>query len=385
MKIVFVQDSLGAGGSERSNAELWYFLRDQGVELKILILEHRKAGVEQEILEAGFDVSFIKATKFLGQSKKLARLIKKTNPDLVHSTLFKSNMRVRFAKLIVKFYHIESLVNTPYSKHRLLDPKLNAKKIKIVKHFNALTQKFGVNHFHANGQTVAAHYREKLNVPEHKLSIIHRGRKPNPFATKKNHPEIKALRAELNPENKLQLINVGRMEGQKAQIIILRALLDLKENGVGDFVFLIAGREGKQTEELYSFVEKNELDEHIKFLGHRSDIYKLLVSSDGFIFPSRSEGLPGALIEAEAAGLPIICSDIDSNLEVVKKDKNGLVFPVDNVQQLVEHLQKLIADQNLREQMGAQSLKIFEERFQLDAIHEQMLEFYKSMLSEKTV
>ena len=59
MKILFVLDSLGTGGAERSTGDLWYFLRGEVVILRIVVLGKRKEGIEKQILAAGFDVVFL--------------------------------------------------------------------------------------------------------------------------------------------------------------------------------------------------------------------------------------------------------------------------------------------------------------------------------------
>src|SRR5690606_38391723 len=123
MKILFIQDSLGPGGAEKSNSYLWYYLREKGIELRIVLLKHWPGGLEEEILNSGFHIQFLKTKSFKDQVFEIAQIIKNEKPDLVHSVLFNANIRVRFAKLLVRFIHLESLVNLTYDKTRLNDPK----------------------------------------------------------------------------------------------------------------------------------------------------------------------------------------------------------------------------------------------------------------------
>src|SRR5688500_12975039 len=99
MKILHVIDSLGTGGAERSTAEIWYYLRAKGFELSIVVLKHRKEGIEQEILREGFNVTFLSKKGVLSQALEISEYIKAQRPDIVHSTLFMSNLRVRLARL----------------------------------------------------------------------------------------------------------------------------------------------------------------------------------------------------------------------------------------------------------------------------------------------
>src|SRR5687768_5851891 len=124
MKILFVIDSLGTGGAERSTAEIWYYLRDQGIDLSIVVLKHRKEGIEQEILREGFKVFFLSKKGVLPQALEISKHIRTQHPDIVHSTLFMSNLRVRLARLVTKFRHVESLISCTYDPVRLTDPRI---------------------------------------------------------------------------------------------------------------------------------------------------------------------------------------------------------------------------------------------------------------------
>src|SRR5688572_30302793 len=111
MRIMFVIDSLGTGGSERSTSFIWYYLRSiPGFEITIVVLRRRKEGIETEILKAGFQVIFLKSKGYFSQGKEIGHHIDIIKPDLVHSVLFKSNLRVRLARLTRRFLHVESLV-----------------------------------------------------------------------------------------------------------------------------------------------------------------------------------------------------------------------------------------------------------------------------------
>ncbi len=133
------------------------------------------------------------------------------------------------------------------------------------------------------------------------------------------------------------------------------------------------GREGKLTQRLKEKIKEYELERAVTLMGHRSDVNSLLAAADIFVFPSRFEGLPGALIEAEAAGLPVVCSDIPNNREVAVEGRNAIYFAVNDADQLKDGLVQLIEHPEKSKQMGAESLLIFNERFSIDKIHRQML------------
>ncbi|SDS25277.1 glycosyltransferase family 4 protein [Christiangramia echinicola] len=378
-KYLAVQDSLGTGGAERSNAELWDYLKKCNVQIKIIVLRHRIEGVEKEILEKGFDVHFLQSGILMQQAKTIAKIIENFEPDIVHSVLFKASLRVRMAKLFTRFYHIESLVTMPYAKIRLNDPSANKFYIQIFRGIDLISKYFGVDHFHANGETVANHYFKKLRIKKSKISVIPRGRKVNYCLD--NPGVIGGLRNEFNSKNHIQIIHVARHEYPKGQDILLDAfgrLVNIKEK----FKVLLVGRDGKLTKKIKHKIEEFGLGNSIHIVGHRGDIYELLASSDIFVFPSRFEGLPGALIEAEAAGLPIICSDIPNNLEVIEENRNALVFKNEDPVSLAENLNKLIMDKEKRLEMGKESLRIYKERFQIETVNKRMLNLFIDLTSK---
>ena len=381
MKVLYIQDSLGAGGAERSNAELWYYLREKGVTIKIVVLEQRSKGVEQEIIEAGFDVVFLKPGSFWSQVNQIKNVILDFDPDLVHSVLFKASLRTRFAKLKTKFLHIESLVNCTYAKIRYKDPKVNSTVLRFYEKLDMFTAKFGVDHFVAITNEVKRHYEKHLKIKPEKVSVIYRGRKENDFLDQKV-----ALRERFVQELNLNangpiFIHVGRQEFQKAHLDILKAIKMVdQELSESRAQFLFCGRKGNSTEEIERFLADNNLKTEIKFLGHRSDIYELLVAADIFVFPSLFEGLGGSLIEAQAAGLPLICSDIPVFQEVVTTE-NAIFHKTNDPESLSEQL-KVILEMDL-EKMSMNSIANYKKNFKLEGVNQQMLDFYKVLSTTK--
>ncbi len=381
MKLIFVQDSLGTGGAERSNADLWYYLREQdGIELKIVVLEHRKVGIEKEIIDAGFDVTFLKKGNLLSQSKSLASIIKEFNPDLVQSVLFKSAIRVRLAKKFTSFFHIEYIVNCSYSKIRYNDPKINNAGLTFFKYVNRLTQSNGVDHFVALTNEVKDHASKHLRINPSKISVIPRGRSENAFIDSKMQIRNE-VRQELKiAQDEIIFIHVGRQEYQKAQTDLLKAIHSVDENLKSSKAhFIFCGRKGNLTEEIEEFLLKNSLQTPVDWLGHRSDIPKVLLAADVFVFPSLYEGLGGSLIEAQAAGLPIIASDIKVFEEVVQENYNAELFKTSDIEDLAAKLQLMVNSPELRYKLGANSLRRFHEKFQIEDIHHRILNLYKKL------
>jgi glycosyltransferase involved in cell wall biosynthesis len=383
MRILFVQDSLGTGGAERSNSYLWYYLKEQGVNLKIVVLGHRKEGIENEILSAGFDVTFLERGSFLKNGRDIGGIIKKYKPDLVHSVLYESNMRVRFAKLFADFYHVESLVNCTYAPIRYKDPRVSKPGLYLAKYIDCFSRPRGVDHSIAITREVAKHYQEQFRIPSSDISVIFRGRKENPHLK-----DRAALREKINQElgiapDKVILIHVGRQEYQKGHVHLLEALRIMYERGQqvwNKTSILFCGRMGNASADIDAFTDGHpQLNKNMHWLGHRHDVPQLLAAADVFVFPSLYEGLGGSLIEAQAAALPVVCSDIPVLHEVVEKGDNALMFPVTDAVKLAEQLLEIVNKSLLREHMRERSLMNYHEKFRLNNINEETLRFYRKV------
>ena len=376
MRILVIIDSLGTGGAEFSTLSFYsWLLTNRLATVKLISL--KKAEPEYDYQNMGvLDVQYLTELTFRTRLVELQKICGVFKPDIVHSVLFQANILGRFLRIATKgFMHIESLVNEMYSKHRLDDPNINLLKLEAYRWFDFSTQLFGVDHFQANGLSVAKHYQQKLHLDKKRITIIPRGRKSNDYVDD-NETKIN-IRNEFHADNRLLLINVGRQEFQKGQDILLEALSQIPE--LKDrYKLLLVGRFGKFSDDLKTKITKHDLGENVELLGFRSDVPQLLAASDIFLFPSRFEGLPGALIEAEAAGLPIICSDIPNNVEVVN-NQNAIICPVNSPEMFASAIRELISNQTKRTSMGKKSFQIYNEKFTIERIHDRMYELFKSL------
>ena len=106
---------------------------------------------------------------------------------------------------------------------------------------------------------------------------------------------------------------------------------------------------------------------------------QLLQKTDIVCLPSYREGLPKALLEGAAHGLPIVTTDAVGCKDVVLEGINGFLVPIKNSEKLYEALKKLIQNKKLRIKMGKESLKIVSDKFESSKIILQTLNLYKEM------
>lgn len=164
------------------------------------------------------------------------------------------------------------------------------------------------------------------------------------------------------------LLSVGELSSRKNHITPIRALAEIEDKNIK---YLIAG-EGVLENYLKEEIKKLGLGSQVKLLGYRNDIYELCKISDIFIFPSKQEGLPVALMEALACGIHIICSDIRGNKDLIKNYKKGVLLnnTIKNYKKGIETL--------LKKKIGIEDIKnsnIYE--ISLEKIGIKMLTLYK--------
>jgi len=173
---------------------------------------------------------------------------------------------------------------------------------------------------------------------------------------------------------------VGRLHGQKGVETLLRAANRLKE---GDIHFLIVGSGHKEKEykDLASALEV----ENTFFLGEieRDELLKAFASSDTFVLPSLFEGLPYVVLEAMAAGKPVVATRLPGLAEVIDEGVNGLLFDEGDDEELAEAILRLRGDRVAAEKMGEGGRELVEKRFDWRSVFKEVLEVYMRILERE--
>jgi glycosyltransferase involved in cell wall biosynthesis len=143
---------------------------------------------------------------------------------------------------------------------------------------------------------------------------------------------------------------VGRLWKQKNPNALVVAAIELLSSGVHAHFVLIG--DGELRAELVSKVKDSGYFANIHFLGWRTDTPKLLSALDIFVLPSLWEGMPLAILEAQAKGLPCIVSNIQGNNHLVIHGETGLLFELDNSRQLEQFISRLIDNNDERLLLG---------------------------------
>jgi glycosyltransferase involved in cell wall biosynthesis len=149
------------------------------------------------------------------------------------------------------------------------------------------------------------------------------------------------------------LLTASRLVPQKGYIDLIDAIPRLLEE-YSDIRFVWAG-EGDQRQELHDRLQEAAIADKVLLLGHRSDLPRLLQAADLFVFPTRFEGHPFALLEAMAYGLPIVTSNASSIPEVMEHQVHGLLYRAGDSNELLHSIRWALQHPDRMQRMGQQA------------------------------
>jgi glycosyltransferase involved in cell wall biosynthesis len=198
------------------------------------------------------------------------------------------------------------------------------------------------------------------------------------------HPRVVKQELAIAPDTFL-LLAVGRLAEQKGLEYLLESMPIIKRELKVPFKLLIVGT-GPLKSKLQDLTRKLGLNNSVTFLGFRRDIGNLLSASDIVILPSLHEGLSIALLEAMAAGKPIITTTIGSNLEVTRNGAAALLVPAKDSAALAAAVCKLANDSPLRVWKSQRATQIYynhyTEKRMLDSYRDQYLQLLPARAHE---
>lgn len=377
IKVLFLIDTLETGGAEKSLLTITSKFRTV---VPVFVFIYPGNSLMQNFINQGIEVHSLgvkNGYNFKDALYKIRPLVSKINPDIIHSTLFKSDI---IARRLIKIYPkplINSLVNNSYIKNRYQNLSFFGKiKLFLVQKYDEKTAR-NVDLFISNSQAIKDTNSVSLNIPPSKIKVIHRGRDISIYENVTGLEKIN-LACEFKIRNRKIMLNVSRLLERKGQLDLLKAFKILCEER-SDVILLIAG-EGGYRQCLENYISENNLTENVLLIGNRNDIPELLKAADLFIFPSWYEGLPGALIEAMMSKLPIIASDIPENKECVSSN-SALLFKKGSVNALYSSLKWALHNEDKMQNKAIEAYEISKKKFDLTKIVKEYEKTYKKLLA----
>ncbi len=195
---------------------------------------------------------------------------------------------------------------------------------------------------------------------------------------KRTKVDSKKKREELGiPSESFAILSVGELNDNKNHEVVLRAIAEI---GRKDMVYVICG-EGDKHEYLKNLANELGVSEQLFLLGYRNDIPEINKACDVYAFPSKREGLSLALLEAMAAGLPCVVSEIRGNRDLIDDGKNGYLCNPMAVDKFAEKISALIEDVNLRTAFSESVIKSVE-KFSIENSNKLMKKIYSCEIKQ---
>lgn len=178
------------------------------------------------------------------------------------------------------------------------------------------------------------------------------------------------------------ITSVGNVRHVKGHDVFIKAAAAVVQR-FPQVSFSIAGEvlEPEYFAELQGLVRDLKLSERFHFVGGIANIPEHLSSADIFVLPSRSEGFSNAIIEAMAASLPVIATDVGGNAEAVKDGVSGFIVPPEDSAALAEAICRLLDDPSQARRMGAAGKTLVAEKFTTSAMMSRIRAAYAKLLA----
>lgn len=369
LNILMVNETSGPGGAETVLFEIACNLNRERYNVSVVLarqgwfVEHlRSHGIPTEVITSNrsWDISFV---------KRLAAHCRTQEIDLIHAHLPGSNL---YGSIVGKMIGIP-VITTGHNELVMPDRRERFVKIKswIIRKFasaNVLVADFmHVNYIKLGG------YREN------EIMTIHNGTK---FCQPPTQDVIDKLRDELNlkPDD-IIIGNVANLRTPKGHQYLVEAA-GIVCNKLPQAKFLLIGEEGDGSIRMMIKEKATSLGvtDRVKLLGFRKDIPELLHLLDIFVLSSISEGLPLSVVEAMAAGKPVVVTNVGGLSEVVTDGVDGYIVPPAQPEALADKLLKLAEDKSLREKMGAIGFDNVKVEFSLETMISRYENLYESLI-----
>ena len=359
LRVAHVIDSLDvSGGAEKQLiANLRAFDRDRLTHELILI----KSASESRLDDVPDDIEttiLFPDQKGVARRQIVTRLVQQARAekyDLMHAALPDSALATRAVGMATRTLAVESLVNISHEGIRTVDnPAVTNSKLRAHSMLDRLSMK-GIDRFHAVSSAVADSWCRTVGLDRQRIVVIPRGVDHGQLGAVRDLPDGAHVetRATLGVDaDAFLVVSVGRQEPQKGHRYLIEAAHRAR-GSIDRLRVVIVGREGNSTTAIKDLVDQLGASDTVQLAGPRHDVAEILAASDVFAFPSLFEGNGGnAMIEARAAGLPIITTNAEPMTDLVPDDGVGMLIERFDVEALSRALVKLFNDKGLRAKLG---------------------------------
>ena len=339
LHILFFISSLGSGGAERVISVLAREFVLLGCKVDIVLISNRNVYYElpNEVnliyLDCDKDEGLKATRRYLKRLGKIRHIVDYLSPDVVVSFMAETNIDVCLSLIGKK---------TPILVSERNDPKVDPNnKIKKILRFFAYFKPVG---FVFQTNQAKSYFSNRIRIQRRSEIIM------NPLSS--SMPPV------YSGERDNRIVSVGRLNPQKNIPMLISAFEEFS-SAHSNYILEIYG-EGVLENELKELIREKGLEDRVFLKGFQKDVHERIKNASLFVMPSNFEGMPNALIEAMAVGLPCISTDCPCGgpAMIIKNNVNGLLIPVGDCAALVQGMMYLVENEHVAKDIGSEASKI---------------------------
>jgi glycosyltransferase involved in cell wall biosynthesis len=310
---------------------------------------------------------------------QLIKIFKKEKPTIVHTHTPKAGL---LGMLAAKLCGVKVRIHTVAGLPLMVETGF---KYQLLKFIEKLTYS-AATHIWPNSNSLLQFIQHKKLAANSKLSVIGKGSSNGINTNRFNKTSLDAAILEnvkasfkYNPSN-IYLLCIGRLVKDKGIPELVQAFVALQHNYRNLKLILVGDFEEQLDplpQETQHQIKHNGDIKHITWTEH---VEYYMALANYFVFPSHREGFPNVLLQAGAMQLPIICSQIEGNVDIVTHQQTGLIFSKQNIEQLQQHIEYAIANPAHMQQMANELYNIVQKDYKRENMWQNILERYKSLL-----
>jgi glycosyltransferase involved in cell wall biosynthesis len=328
VRIAFCITDLDVGGAERMFVELVTRLDRHRWEPRVFCLSGPGALVARlQAAEIPVTCFGAKCIRHLGVLQKLTAELKTFTPALLQCFLFHANLVGRLAAWRAGVPHVVCGI------------RVAERRSRVPLWLDRLTQRF-VDHNVCVSRAVAEFSIQQAGLKASKISVI-----PNAVDFDRFSNAVAVERTKLELSAAPLALFVGRLDPQKAPFDLLEAFGHLLQRNP-DWQLLFVG-DGSLRASMDNWVTQRRLGHFIRIVGWRPDVPELLKTADLLVLPSLWEGMPNIVLEAMAAGLPVVVSRVEGTDELIRDGETGLLVTPGSPVELERQIERILTTPEL--------------------------------------
>jgi len=367
MRLILLTPTLDQSGAEKQLTLLATGLRDS-TDWEVEVIALTRGGPYQQVLEDHEIPVTVIGKRFKVDPRaywKLQSLLKDRQPDILHTWMFTANAYGRIVAGPKPDYRI-------VASERCVDSWKSSWQLRVDHHLIDRT-----DFLLANSEPVANFYRE-VGYPAEKVTTIPNGvvTPPPPNADRRQQ-----LHRQWNlPENARVVAHVGRLAKQKRLHDLMWAFQAFQQ--LSDNTYFVIAGDGPERSYLEDLAIRYTCDHLVRFVGHQPDGALLMDGIDLFWLGSDFEGMSNSLMEAMAAGVPAVVSDIPANRELVIPGVTGELFPIGNKTAVAQLSYRILNQSEIYERLSNASMERMKTHFHVDDMVARHRDLYSQLLNE---